>query len=78
MTQAGPKRLITQWGYGVFGCENHIQFHIQFQIEGQGLVQGVTKFITISLSFVTLIKKTMPMELTKKRVDSSYFGSVLP
>ena len=36
----------------------------QFQIEGGGLVQGVTKVITILLTFVTL-NKTMPIELTK-------------
>ena len=29
----------------------------QFQIEGGGLVQGITKLITILLTFVTLNKK---------------------
>ena len=44
-------------------------------MEGGGLVQGVTKLITILLTFVTL-NKNMPIELTKNRVESSNLGSV--
>ena len=47
----------------------------QFQIEGGGLVRGVTKLIAILLTFVNLTK-TMPIELTKKWIDSSYLGSI--
>ena len=47
----------------------------QFQIEGGGLVHGVTKLITILFTFVTL-NKSMPIDLTKNGVDSSYLGGI--
>ena len=39
----------------IYGISNHSHM-TQFQIEGGGLVQGVTKLITILLTFVTLNK----------------------
>ena len=47
----------------------------QFQIEDGGLVQGVTKLITILLTFV-IFNKTMPIKSTKKVVDSWYLGRI--
>ena len=59
---------------GGFKRHGAIFYRTQFQIEGEGLVQGITKLITILFTFVTL-NKTMPIELTKNGVDSSFLGS---